>query len=262
MSETVERMVPLYEAKMIHHYDHRWATYEPDGSTRDVALEEKQDPEFVSLPRYWVRESVMRDRLEGKWDEDWLLGWRRIARSTDERTFISTVVSDAAFGDSVFLMLPLAEPGMGDALQAALGSFALDFAARQKIGGTNASFFLIEQLPLPQPAQLASPVPWSAGETWGTWLGARSARLRGEFGERRSGLRSEIDGAIFRLYDIGRDDVDYIMETFPIVKRKDVATHGEFRTKRLILEAYDQMGEAMDTGTQYRSPFNDIVAPE
>jgi hypothetical protein len=30
------RMLPLYEAKMIHHYDTRWATYEPDGSTRYV----------------------------------------------------------------------------------------------------------------------------------------------------------------------------------------------------------------------------------
>lgn len=31
MTGTVERMLPLYEAKMIHQYDHRWATYEPDG---------------------------------------------------------------------------------------------------------------------------------------------------------------------------------------------------------------------------------------
>ncbi len=55
---------------MIHHDDHRWATYEPDGSTRDVTLEEKQDPDFVVLPRYWVREEVVRDRLDGKWDKD------------------------------------------------------------------------------------------------------------------------------------------------------------------------------------------------
>ncbi len=53
------RYVPLYEAKMIHHYDHRWATYEgedEDQSTRDVTLEEKQDPNFEPTPRYWVPE--------------------------------------------------------------------------------------------------------------------------------------------------------------------------------------------------------------
>ncbi|HIY40740.1 MAG TPA: N-6 DNA methylase, partial [Candidatus Nocardiopsis merdipullorum] len=40
-----KRMLPLYEAKMLHHYDHRWATYNEDGSTRDFTLEEKQDPD-------------------------------------------------------------------------------------------------------------------------------------------------------------------------------------------------------------------------
>jgi len=38
------------------------------------------------------------------------------------------------------------------------------------------------------------------------------------------------------------------METFPIVKRKDVAAHGEYRTKRVILEMVDAMQAAMDNG--------------
>ena len=50
-----ESMLPLYEAKMIHHYDHRWATYETDGETsRDCTLAEKQNPDYQNLPRYWV----------------------------------------------------------------------------------------------------------------------------------------------------------------------------------------------------------------
>ena len=53
--------------------------------------------------------------------------------------------------------------------------------------------------------------------------------------ERRFLLRCELDAAYFHLYGIARDDVDYIMETFPIVKRKDEAQHGEYRTKRVIL---------------------------
>ena len=58
---------------------------------------------------------------------------------------------------------------------------------------------------------------------------------------RRFLMRCELDALYFHLYGIGRDDVDYIMETFPIVKRKDEATHGEYRSKRVILEMYDQM---------------------
>jgi hypothetical protein len=46
------------------------------------------------------------------------------------------------------------------------------------------------------------------------------------------------------------------METFPIVKRKDVAAHGEYRTKRVILEIYDAMTEAARTGTAYETRLN------
>ena len=59
-ADGVERRVPLYEAKMIHHFDHRWATY-PEGdagddAARDVTLAEKRDPAFEPQPRYWVPE--------------------------------------------------------------------------------------------------------------------------------------------------------------------------------------------------------------
>lgn len=74
--------------------------------------------------------------------------------------------------------------------------------------------------------------------------------------DRRRELRAEIDAAIFHLYGIERDDVGYIMETFPIVKRKDIAAHGEYRTERLILEVYDSMAVAIRTGTPYSSTFD------
>lgn len=51
--------LPLYEAKLIHHFDHRWATYTTNPNTgtvasRDVTLQEKQDTSFCITPRYWV----------------------------------------------------------------------------------------------------------------------------------------------------------------------------------------------------------------
>ena len=59
--------------------------------------------------------------------------------------------------------------------------------------------------------------------------------------ERRFQLRCEIDAAYFHLYEVKRDDVDYIMETFPIVKEKDIARYGSYRTKETILKYYDEM---------------------
>jgi hypothetical protein len=55
------------------------------------------------------------------------------------------------------------------------------------------------------------------------------------------------------LYGIERDDVDYVMETFPIVKRKDVERYGSFRTKEAILRVYDSMAHAESTGHPYQS---------
>jgi|RhiMetdeSRZDD1v2_1073273.scaffolds.fasta_scaffold131329_4 hypothetical protein len=68
-------------------------------------------------------------------------------------------------------------------------------------------------------------------------------------------------------YGIGRDDVDYILETFPIVKRKDERAHGEYHTKRVILDIYDAMQQAMETGTPYHTrldppPANGWTPPE
>lgn len=254
----VERMLPLYEAKMIHHYDHRWATYEPDGSTRDVTPTEKQDPEFVALPRYWVRESVIDDALSGTRDDDWMLGVRDITNSTNERTVIASLFPRAAVGNSLPVVLESQQPKI---LTAVLSSFALDFVARPKVGGVHLNFFIANQLPVLTPSVFDEPCTWSETDTVGQWVSRRvDALTNGRWDETRPQVRAELDAAMFLLYEMPRNDVDYVMETFPIVKRKDEAMHGEFRTKRLILDVYDQMAEAIAGGTTYVSPFDEELA--
>lgn len=62
----VERLMPLYEAKMVHHFDYRWATYSggslDEEGARDATLAEKQSPDFEPSPRYWVPEGEVRLR--------------------------------------------------------------------------------------------------------------------------------------------------------------------------------------------------------
>jgi len=248
-------MLPLYEAKMIHHYDHRWATYEADGSARDVTLAEKQNPDFVALPRYWVRESVVRERLRGRWDGDWLLGWRDICRSTDERTMIAGSLPVTAVGHT----MPIAITDRGtDVLQAIWSSFAFDFVARQKVGGTHMTYGYLEQLVTPRPDAAA---PWA--DDVPAWIAKRSAWLqdrRSWQSEHRDRVRAEIDASVFHIFGVDGQDVDYIMDTFPIVRRKDEAAYGEYRTKRLILEVFDQMAEAVANGTSYNSSLDEELA--
>jgi hypothetical protein len=268
-----ERYVPLYEAKLLHHFDHRWATY--DGlETRDLTTAEKDDPSCVVLPRYWVPDYEAAARLEGRWDRGWLLGFRRVARTTDERSAIFTLLPVTGAGDSVFLALLSPEcGGLGYALLGNLTSFVFDFATRQKVGGMNFSFFIVNQLPVLPPNAYRWPCQWSIDEHLSDWLLARVLELTYTAWDlqpfawdcsydgppfrwdeaRRFLLRCELDAAFFHLYGIARDDVAYIMDTFPIVRRKDEAAHGEYRTRRVILELYDAMAAARADGIPYQT---------
>ncbi len=134
-------------------------------------------------------------------------------------------------------------------------------------------FFNIKQLPVLPPSQYTATCKWDNNVSLGDWIFPRALELTytawdlepfaKDCGyaappfrwdeERRFLLRCELDAAYFHLYGIERDDVDYIMETFPIVKRKDEKAFGEYRTKRVILEVYDEMRRAMEMGEAYRT---------
>lgn len=149
-------------------------------------------------------------------------------------------------------------------LTAAMNSFALDYVARQSVGGTHLNFFILKQLPVPTPSMFERSCDWEPACSLAQWILPRVleltytavdmepyARDLGYEGqpftwndERRFWIRAELDAAFFHLYGIERDDVEYIMETFPIVKRKDIAIHNSYRTKEAILEIYDEMERA------------------
>lgn len=64
-----DHRLPLYEAKMIHQFDHRWATYvdNPNKSngldTEDVTANQKAATGFTVRPRYWVSEREVLARI-------------------------------------------------------------------------------------------------------------------------------------------------------------------------------------------------------
>ncbi|MCL4445705.1 MAG: SAM-dependent methyltransferase [Actinobacteria bacterium] len=259
---------PLYEGKMVHHFDHRWASYEA-GDFSDFPLSCKQDPNSLPLPRYWVDAERVDERLVGgdgdHGERTWLLGFRDICRSTDERTVIASVIPRAAVGNKLPLLLADAQPGRVALLGASLTSFALDYVARQKVGGVTLNFFIVKQLPVLPPATYDRPCPWNPKHAVAEWLTPRVleltytatdlagfARDLGWDGppfrwdpERRAVLRAELDACFFHLYGFGRDDVEYIMDTFSIVRRKDEAAYGEYRTAGMILDAYDTMAQGV-----------------
>jgi hypothetical protein len=68
--------------------------------------------------------------------------------------------------------------------------------------------------------------------------------------ERRAILRAELDGAFFHIYGIERLDVEYILSTFPIANNKDP------ELAKRVLDAYDRIGKAIETGEQFVSTLD------
>jgi Uncharacterized protein conserved in bacteria len=153
-----EGYLPLYEAKMIWHYDHRYGTYEgvrDRASTQLPTPDEARhaDPHFVVQPWYWVPAEEVQARL-GDWRRGWLLGFRRIARATDERTAIFTLIPATGAGDAgdnVFLLLPDTNSVLTATLTGNLISLPFDWVVRQKLAGVNMNFFYVEQFPVLPP---------------------------------------------------------------------------------------------------------------
>ena len=61
--------------------------------------------------------------------------------------------------------------------------------------------------------------------------------------EGRASLRAQIDAIVARdVYGLTRDQLSYVLDTFPIVEKRDVKRHGHFRTKTTVLAAFDSQG--------------------
>ena len=175
--------------------------------------------------------------------------------------------------------MPLAMPN-GDSATIAcfagnLSSFALDYASRQKVGGLSLTYFILKQLPVLAPKIFGEPAAWSPDQAVRAWMLPRILELTftawdlepfardcGDESppyiwdsERRFLLQSELDAAFFHLYGVSRDDTEYILGTFDVLERADMRQHGEFRTRRVVLERYDALAAAAASGQPYVSPL-------
>ncbi len=286
-------LLGLYEAKMMHQFDHRWLVSEDDCG--EIG---KRNPDAWSAPRYWIRREEVNARMHAGYRR-WHLVVRDIARSTDERTMIATVLPDCGVGGTLMLLDGL-NASSAASLAASLNSFAADYFARQRVAGTHLNPSVFRQVPVPTPQSFSTICTWDITCSIEKWLRSRVLELcytawdllpfAQENGyqsppfqwnqQRRFALRCELDAVLFHLYvpvgangdwrsaegekaeDLARlkanfptprDAVAYIMDTFPIVKRKDEEKWDEYRTKRVILEIYDEITRAISVGAPYQT---------
>lgn len=271
-----KEILPLYEAKYFHQFDHRYATT-LNGDVIDTAQAQKNNAEFFTVTsRAVTAEEVSRRLAKRGISSKWLCGFRDIASATNERTCIMAVFPISAVGNSINMVLGL------DALDTAClysnaNSFLFDFCCRQKISGTHVNIWIFKQLPAVPLEKYEECCPWESANikirdwiiprvlelTYTAWDLESFAKDCGFDGppfswdeDRRFQIRCELDAAFFHIYGIERDDVDYIMHTFPIIKRRDEAQFGNYRTKDTILDIFDALTDAQQTGQTFVSTLD------
>jgi hypothetical protein len=146
-----------------------------------------------------------------------------------------------------------------------MSSLCRDFVVRQKIGGTHLKLHTQKQIPtLPPSAYTQAAIDFIQPRVleltytahdlkpWAEDLGYDGPPFIFD-PERRSLLRAELDAYYAHLYGLSRDELRYILdpadvmgpdypsETFRVLKTNEIRQFGEYRTQRLVLEAWDRL---------------------
>lgn len=248
--------LPLYQGIMVGQYDFSKAGWVAgtglSAEWREIGWEDK-----AIEPQYLIAASHANTRPF----RDLRVAFRDIARSTDVRSMIASVIPGFPAGNSV-PVLTVAEDGEGFAtpvtLLAILNSFVYDYQARIRLGGTHLNYYVIEETALPKPTapwleavQLLAPSlamphpvfaqhwlrpayrhrPWKA---W--WALTRHERLR---------LRCILEALVAAAYGLTLDQFAYIVAERPADPkgfwRVDQDLPVEQRLTTLSLVAYSDL---------------------
>ena len=204
---------------------------------------------FSDESRFWIKEKDGRKLVLGRQTDfgqamdyqTFRLGFRKIARNTDERTLIATIAPPHFASENLQTTIVFDSAGQRIVasreqvlLTAILNSFVFDAIIRLKVSA-NINFFFVYGTQVP-----------TAGSPFDALIVSRAAKLictRPEFDDlarevglgsytegvtdpdARATLRAELDGLIAHLYGLTENEFAYILTTFPLVAQpvKDAA---------------------------------------
>ena len=214
-----------------------------------------------------------------KWEHSYYIAFRDVARAADARTCIASLMpSGIAAGDKAPLVFTSRSLIPSACFAAMLSSLVFDYVARQKVGGSSMALFIMKQQPTLTPDQIPSAMQWQivkrvaelcyfnhdmdgwASELWEEMSEEQRSELP-QLGnqqpwiynpERRAILQAELDAIFAHLYGLNTEDLRYILdpedvcgkgcinETFRVLKDNELRQYGEYRTKHLVLKAWNK----------------------
>ena len=253
-----EEYVPLYEGKMVQMYDHRAASIKVNpanvqrpASPLEPSMNQKMLPTWLPDPQYWVPLASVTLRPL------WAVAFKDVTAPTNRRTMISAIVAACGMGNTLPALVPSTDDtrsyrGSAPLLVANLNAFVFDYLARQKVQGQHLNLYIAEQIPVYTVEQLGSRklnssllehirdqvlhLSYTAIdlEPFARDMGYEGDPFPWDEEDRRHRM-ARLDALFFHLYGVDRNDADYILNTFPIVRAEDEKEFGRFLTRDLIL---------------------------
>jgi len=298
VDEQLPDHLPMYESKMMAAYDHRYANvifnrenqFRP-GQPEPVSLADHQDPHYFPKSQWYVPVDIVKGMYGGHLPR-WVFSYKRIVGATNERTMSAAFLPNGALSDSLAALSSDEAVEKQSCLLANFNCLILDFIVRLKIGTTSINQFAAKQLPvLPPSAYTSNDISFVARRVLELTYTASDLKPYAEdmgyegdpFSwdeERRALLRAELDAYYAKLYGLTRDELRYILdpqdvygadfpgETFRVLKDKELRQFGEYRTRRLVLEAWDRL-EGVEPAaiekpvvSKQPAPVKEVYAPQ
>jgi hypothetical protein len=270
--------LPLYEAKMFRHYDHRFGSVYTDpknwinqGQTIETIPVEHQNPEFMVQPRWWAESSDVIGKLPIP-PKKCFIAFRDITRVTDNRTMIASFIPYSGVLNTAPLIIT--GDNISDREECCLlgnmNSFTFDFVTRQKVGHIHLNFYIVEQLPVLAPDFYSQKCPWSKNQTLENWISDRVLKLTCTSNDmiplakaagfkppvhkwneaERMDLMAQLDAAYFLLYGIEENDVEYILSTFQGLRNESPDLLAGSTTTERIIDYYNDFKSS--TGSKHK----------
>jgi hypothetical protein len=260
--------MPVYEGKYGWQFSHRYASHQ-EGVDVECSDSWLASPTNLIVPELYCDKVAFAEKissmgLESNPCKSAFLGFRRVSSSTNERTAVACIYPwlPSTYG---WILTIGANANQMALLCGVYNSLVFDFLLRNSLSQPSIPQGVFEQVSLPpldrfDQAALNFILPRVLELTYTANDLSLFARDLGYVGlpfvwstERRALLRAELDAFYARLYGLTRDELRYILdpadvhgddyptETFRGLKNNEIRQFGEYRTRRLVLEAWDRL---------------------
>ena len=272
-----EKYLPLYEGKLFSIFDHRFGTFEGvprekrfrmKAGSKEVSDSIKTNPLYEIEPRFWVHQRDVSAAYNNKNIKDpYVFVFRNACHPfSGSRTARSTIIPAYAASNGCPLLLF----GIRDdqirmrwmiLFACVFNSFTFDFVVRQKMSTRNLNLYVLAQIAVPAPEKFCFQLSYRGkNETAEDWIlqYAPSLFCNSDFMmpfARHFGVTDPvnwdplerhkttcfIDAIVAHVYGLSKEDYEYLLTRFPILRDQEIDKYGEFRSKRLCIEYFDSL---------------------